>query len=137
MSAACPCLATGPSLVKLANLAKHGGSRRLWPTAPGDAAEGAEATPAAAEDEVPAWEVAVDIVDFTYDPNPVEIPVSGTITWTNQDPDCHTATARNRDVLQPGTLEQGERYSQTFDEAGTFDYFCEFHASMKGTVIVG
>jgi plastocyanin len=39
-------------------------------------------------------------------------------------------------VLQSGTLNQGDSFSQTFAEPGTFDYFCEFHADMKGTVIV-
>ena len=102
----------------------------------GDAAEGTEATPAAAAGEGAAQEVAVGIVDFAYDPNLVEIPVGGTITWTNQAPTPHTATARDRDLLQSGTLDQGESYSETFDEAGTFDYFCEFHANMKGTVVV-
>ena len=36
-------------------------------------------------------------------------------------------------------IEQGEtlsEHSQTFAEPGTFDYFCEFHANMKGTIIV-
>ena len=40
-------------------------------------------------------------------------------------------------MLQSGTLDQGDRYSQTFDEPGTYEYFCEFHPNMKGTVVVG
>ena len=32
--------------------------------------------------------------------------------------------------------DQGERYSRTFDEAGAFDYFCEVHPNVKGTVLV-
>jgi plastocyanin len=80
--------------------------------------------------------VLVDIKDFTYVPDPVEIPVGATVTWTNSDPDPHTATAQDRAELQSGTLNQGDSFSQTFAEPGTFDYFCEFHADMKGTVIV-
>ena len=58
------------------------------------------------------------------------------MTWTNRDSAPHTATAKDRDVLQSGTLNQGATYTQTFDTAGTYDYFCEFHPNMKGVVNV-
>jgi plastocyanin len=58
------------------------------------------------------------------------------VTWTNSDTAPHTATAQDREVLQSGTLNPGVSYSQIFDQPGTFDYFCEFHANMKGTIIV-
>lgn len=99
------------------------------------AAEGTpEVAGSAQSDE--AETVTVEIRNFAYGPETVTIPVGGTVTWTNQDAAPHTATARDREVLQSGTLEQGESYSQTFDTAGTYEYFCEFHANMKGTVIV-
>ena len=78
----------------------------------------------------------VDIKDFAFVPDPVEIPVGATVTWTNSDTVPHTATAQDREALQSGTLNQGDTFSQTFDEAGSFDYFCEFHANMKGTIVV-
>lgn len=83
-----------------------------------------------------AGTVTVEIRNFVYGPDTVTIPVGGTVTWTNQDAAPHTATARDREVLQSGTLEQGESYSQTFATPGTYEYFCEFHAGMKGTIIV-
>ncbi|HEX2280389.1 MAG TPA: hypothetical protein VHG52_01380, partial [Thermomicrobiales bacterium] len=68
---------------------------------PADAAQDAE-TPAAAEDAAAgaAAEVPVDIRDFAYSPNPIEISVGDTVTWTNQDQVPHTATGEDRDVLQ-------------------------------------
>ena len=95
---------------------------------PADAAQGAEA-PAAAE-------VPVDIRDFAFSPNPVEIAAGDTITWTNQDEAPHTATGEDRDVLQSGTIEPGSSFSQVFPEAGEFGYFCEFHPNMTGTIVV-
>ncbi|MDP9356809.1 MAG: cupredoxin domain-containing protein [Chloroflexota bacterium] len=80
--------------------------------------------------------VAVNIKDFLYNPDPVEIPVGGTVIWTNQDPVPHTATARDREILQSGTLKPGESFTETFEAAGTYDYFCEFHPNMKGTLVV-
>ncbi len=83
-----------------------------------------------------AGTVTVEISDFAYGPDTVTIPAGGTVTWTNRDAAPHTATARDREVLQSGTLEQGESFSQTFATPGSYEYFCEFHAGMKGTIIV-
>jgi plastocyanin len=80
--------------------------------------------------------VAVDIKDFAYNPDPVTVKMGQSVTWTNQDSAPHTATAQDREVLQSGTLNQGESYTQAFDTAGTYEYFCEFHPNMKGTVVV-
>ncbi|MBW3633897.1 MAG: cupredoxin family copper-binding protein [Chloroflexi bacterium] len=92
-------------------------------------------TPTSANDAT-ANATTVDIKDFAYNPATVEIPVGGTVTWTNSDAAPHTATAQDRQALQSGTLDQGDSFSQTFDTPGTIDYFCEFHANMKGTIVV-
>ena len=83
-----------------------------------------------------AGAVTVDIRDFAYDPNPVTVPVGVEVTWTNQDAAPHTATGQDRDVLQSGTIDSGASYSQAFDAAGTYEYFCEFHPNMKATLVV-
>lgn len=80
--------------------------------------------------------VEVTIKDFAYDPDPVTIPVGGSITWTNEDNVPHTSTAQDKEILQSGALNQGDTYTQAFDTAGSYEYFCEFHANMKGTIIV-
>ena len=33
-------------------------------------------------------------------------------------------------------LDQGDSFSHTFDQAGTFNYVCGIHPSMKATVVV-
>lgn len=107
-------------------------SEGLGGPAPGGATETPVASASAATEE----KAAVTIVNFAYDPDPIEIPAGGTITWTNNDGLAHTATATDRDVLQSGTIKPGKSYSKTFDEPGTYTYFCEFHAQMHGTVVV-
>jgi plastocyanin len=102
--------------------------------AQGLAGEAAAGTPEAAAES--AAGATVDIVDFAYSPDPITISAGESITWTNQDSAPHTATARDRAVLQSGTLNEGESFTQQFDTAGTYEYFCEFHANMSGTVIV-
>lgn len=80
--------------------------------------------------------VAVEIKDFAFGPASITIPVGGSVTWTNMDVDPHTATAQDRTVLQTGTLQQGDTFTQTFTPAGTYEYFCEFHPNMMGTIVV-
>lgn len=103
-----------------------------------DAAPAAAETAPAAADAAPAAAVdtPVDIRDFAFNPNPVEIAAGGSVTWTNQDAVPHTATGVDRAVLQSGTIQPGASFTQEFDTPGTFDYFCEFHGNMKGQIIV-
>ncbi len=77
----------------------------------------------------------VEIVDFSFNPDPVTIAVGGKITWLNQDSAPHTATAED-DSFDTGTLDQGKLKSETFKEAGTYAYICSIHPTMHGTVEV-
>jgi len=95
---------------------------------------------AAAESEpAPSGEAAksekVDIVEFTYQPDPVVVQVDGKVIWQNQDTAPHTATADDGS-FDTGTIEKGKIGSETFKEAGTFTYFCAIHPTMHGTVEV-
>lgn len=89
-----------------------------------------------AEDGDAAAAVEVTIQEFAYSPAEITITAGQSVTWTNQDEAPHTATARDRDVLQSGTMNQGESFTQVFDTPGTFEYFCEFHPDMQGIVVV-
>ncbi|MGE0067636.1 MAG: cupredoxin family copper-binding protein [Solirubrobacterales bacterium] len=77
----------------------------------------------------------VKIVEFAYGPDPVVVAVGGKVTWRNEDMAPHTATADDGS-FDTGTLERGKIKSATFEEAGTFPYFCEIHPTMHGTVEV-
>jgi plastocyanin len=77
----------------------------------------------------------VQIVEFTYQPDPVVVQVGGKVNWQNEDTAPHTATADDGS-FDTGILERGKIKSETFKEAGTFPYFCEVHPTMHGTVEV-
>jgi len=98
-----------------------------------ESAESTESEPA------PSGEAAksekVDIVEFTYQPDPVVVQAGGKVTWQNQDAAPHTATADDGS-FDTGTIEKGKIGSETFKEAGTFTYFCEIHPTMHGSVEV-
>jgi len=80
--------------------------------------------------------VMASIVDLTFQPPIVEVDAGASVTWTNEDGVPHTVTARTAD-FNSGVMQEGATFSQTFDEPGTFDYFCAIHPSMSGTVVVG
>lgn len=77
----------------------------------------------------------VQIVEFTYEPDPVVVQAGGKVIWQNEDTAPHTATADDGS-FDTGTIEQGKIGSAAFKEAGTFTYFCEIHPTMHGTVEV-
>jgi plastocyanin len=77
----------------------------------------------------------VEIADFAYDPDPVTVQVGGKVIWLNQDSTPHTATAVDGN-FDTGTLAQGKLGSETFKQAGTYEYMCQIHPAMHGTVEV-
>lgn len=77
----------------------------------------------------------VEIVEFTYDPDPVTIEAGGKVIWINRDSAPHTSTADDGS-FDTGTLEQGKLKSESFKQPGSYPYFCEIHPTMRGTVEV-
>ena len=97
-----------------------------------------EATPGTADGgaDAAAESLAVEIKDFAFNPPEIAVPVGGSVTWTNQDNAPHTATGLDREALQSGAIAFSESFTQAFDTAGTYEYFCEFHPNMKGSIVV-
>ncbi len=75
------------------------------------------------------------IADFSFTPATLTIHVGDTVTWTNNGPAAHTATANNGS-FNTGTLQKGQSASHTFTQAGTYAYICTIHPFMHGTVVV-
>jgi plastocyanin len=67
----------------------------------------------------------------------VVIGVNNTVTWTNDDTVAHTVTSvSGNGTVSSGNFVPGATYTYTFTAPGTYDYYCEYHAWMTGTVIV-
>jgi plastocyanin len=77
----------------------------------------------------------VEIADFAFDPDPVMVQAGGKVIWLNQDSAPHTATAEDGS-FDTGTLAEGKLKSETFKQPGTYEYICEIHPDMHGTVEV-
>jgi plastocyanin len=73
-------------------------------------------------------------------PNPIQVGVGDTVTWTNDDAQPHTATS-GQNATPDGTFDSGimapqATFEHTFTEAGEYPYFCLLHPNMVGTVSV-
>jgi plastocyanin len=82
--------------------------------------------------------VDVSIVGFSFAPQEVNIQVGDTVRWTNNSGNFHDVTAN--DGSFGNSASTSFTYAHTFDEAGTFGYYCSLHggpnAGMSGTVVV-
>lgn len=94
---------------------------------------------------------AVTIEDFAFAPKTLSVDVGSTVLWTNADDILHTVTSgrgqkqgvpgvtEDKDARPDGTfdreLELDDTFEFTFDEAGTYRYFCAIHPGMTGVVV--
>ncbi len=77
-----------------------------------------------------------------YIPYEITINVGEEVTWSNDDSAAHTVTAGSAAEGPSGAFDSslfmaGTTFSHTFEEAGTFPYFCMVHPWMEGIVYVG
>jgi plastocyanin len=77
----------------------------------------------------------VTISDFQFTPASINVAVGSTVTWRNDGPSTHTATA-NDSSFNTGLLKNGQSESATFNQLGSFEYVCTLHPQMTGTVVV-
>ncbi len=83
----------------------------------------------------PATPGEVQIADFAFGPEAARVAVGSTLTWTNSDNAAHTVDS-NGGILDSESIGTGATFEHTFDEPGTFTYFCAFHPFMQGSVEV-
>ena len=95
----------------------------------------------------------VQVKAFRFQPSPITITVGETVTWINRDAILHTVTSgtpgedlsdsgQNANPPKPDglfdeKLDGKEATAEfTFDEAGTYDYYCDIHKGMHGEIVV-
>lgn len=124
-------LAVGAVLI---NIFKDDGSRDLINGVQGGQAQTDE-QPAAVESGTQA---AVTIQNYAFGPSRITIKKGTTVTWTNRDVEEHDVTPDNPSGSwqQSSLLGRGDSYSVTFDEIGTYTYFCSPHPEMTGSITV-
>lgn len=81
-------------------------------------------------------EAVIDIQDFTFSPGTLTISVGASVTWMNLDSAPHSIKSDSGSELNSNLLGNGDSYSHTFTQAGTYEYHCGVHPMMKGKIIV-
>ena len=93
----------------------------------------AASKPAAPAEAVEAADVSISQMRFTTPT--VTIKAGGTVTWTNSESMPHTVTASDGS-FGSAQLGAGDTFIHTFNEPGTYSYYCQLHPSMRATVVV-
>ena len=100
-----------------------------------DPAPGPDPDPDDPDDPDPApTEMTVNMENFSYSPETITVALGTEVVWTNLDAEAHTVTSDGN--FNSGLIQPGASYSHVFDEIGTFEYYCQPHPFMTGTVIV-
>ncbi len=105
-------------------------------------------------EEVPVGPLAWDVItpegtsvpgceldDTCFQPSYLTILVGDTVNWVNNDVAAHTVTSGSPQDGPSGVFDSslvmgGTVFSHTFEEPGTYPYFCLVHPWMIGSVIV-
>lgn len=88
--------------------------------------------------EVAAPVVQVTIERSRFSETTLTVSPGTTVRFVNRDAFDHTVTARADApvAFDSGAMTQDAVFEVTFDRAGTYEYFCEIHPTMRATVVV-
>ena len=94
----------------------------------------ASASATTAESENTASTDLVYIKEMTFNPETLTVPVGTTVTWEQKEETEHIVASDGR--FESDALKLGDKFTYTFTEKGTYDYYCKLHPAMTGTVVV-
>lgn len=88
---------------------------------------------AAAQDQSATNVVTID--NFTFAPMDLTVPAGAQVTWINKDDVPHTVVSVDH-KFKSRALDTDEKFSYTFQDPGTYEYFCSVHPKMTAKIIV-
>jgi plastocyanin len=97
------------------------------------------AAPATSAPAAGGASAGIDISGFAFKTPALDVTKGTTVTWSNKDGTTHhvtSGTSPTSDGKFDGAVAAGASFSFTFNNAGTFTYFCSIHPSMTGAVTV-
>ena len=96
---------------------------------------GATGRRAAAAGREKTFANVVSIDNFSFTPMELTVSPGTQVTWTNKDDVPHTVSSVDR-KFKSEALDTDEKFSFTFKDPGTYEYFCSVHPKMTGKIIV-
>lgn len=81
--------------------------------------------------------VDIALSGTSFSPDDVTITPGTTVRWTNEDGQTHTVTPDGNNEWSEVTLDEvGETFTHTFEDVGTFDYYCTPHRDQGMTGVI-
>lgn len=77
------------------------------------------------------------IAECAFQPTVTYVDPGEKLSWTNKDPYDHTVTGAAASWGSDAPIAQGETVTYTFEDEGVYPYYCAYHPSMVGAVVVG
>lgn len=93
----------------------------------------ATTTTAAAEDKTTPT-LSITIASFRFSGDDAGT-VGDTVQITNSDSVGHTWTSTDG-AFHSGVIGSGETFTYTFEDAGTYPFFCQIHPEMSGSITI-
>jgi plastocyanin len=75
------------------------------------------------------------IQNYSYHPQTLTVTAGTRVTFTNHDHTAHTATSTSG-TFDTGTLHPGQSTNVVLSKPGKYTFYCQFHAFMRGVIIV-
>lgn len=94
----------------------------------------ADATTTTAGDDESPPTLAIAIAGFQFSGDETGA-VGDTVQVTNSDSVGHTWTSTDG-AFHSGVIGSGETFTFTFEEPGTYPFFCQIHPAMSGTITI-
>jgi plastocyanin len=76
------------------------------------------------------------VVDYNYNPTTINVQPGTTVRWTNSGQAPHTVTSDVAGQFNSGQMASGSWWQFTFNTPGTYNFHCDFHSNMQGTINV-
>jgi len=80
--------------------------------------------------------VTISMKDIKFVPEEAEVQVGQKVIWENNDSAPHNVTAEKGADFKSETMNRGDTFEYTPQEAGTIDYVCTIHPGQDGRLIV-
>src|SRR5688572_17202999 len=73
-----------------------------------------------------------------FSPMEAKVPEGATVVWVHDGGAPHDVQGDDFSSGRAAGMEEGDEFEHTFEEAGTYHYFCHVHegSGMKGTIVV-
>jgi len=83
--------------------------------------------------EAPEEKVVIAITDFGFSPSQLNVPSGTEVIWVNRDVLAHNLVFEG---FESGELLTDGYFSKTFEEPGSYDYYCSYHPELRGKIII-